>query len=462
MIDFKNLDIQKTHQLLKNGEIKVQDLVDYYLKNIQEKNDQLKAYIQIFDDIQEQIKEAQERIDKGEADILTGIPIAIKANILIKGKEANASSKILENYKGTFDATVVEKLKKQNPIFIGYTNMDEFACGGSTETSAYGITRNALNPETIPGGSSGGSAVAVASEMALVSLGTDTGGSIRQPASFNGIVGFKGSYGSVSRFGAIAMGSSLDQIGPLGKNVQDVEILFKAIKGKDEKDMTSFDIDEKIKEIKKIGIIPEMMEDLDSEIKEIYQKNLEKLKEKGYEIKEISFPELKYSLPVYYTLMPAEVSSNLARFDGIRYGNKIDGKDLNDIYFQTRANGFGDEVKRRILLGTYVLSAGYADKYYVKALTLREKIKTEFQKIMEEVDVIFLPTSPKIPRKIGSSNSPLEEYLADIYTVSANIIGCPAISIPTEEKIQDFPLGMQFLAKTGNDLSLLDFAKKIY
>ncbi len=461
-IDFEKLDIKTAHEKLVSGELKVRDLVDFYLKNIEEKNQDLNVYLSVFDDIEEQIQKAQEKIDKGEATLLTGIPAGIKANILIKGKNTNAASKILENYKATYDAFVIEKLKNEGVVFLGYTNMDEFAAGGSTENSAFGPTKNVLDNKRVAGGSSGGSAVAVAANMAMFALGTDTGGSIRQPGAFNGIVGFKGSYGSVSRSGAIAMGSSLDQIGPLAKSVEDVEIVFNAIRGKDERDMTSFDLgDSQEKEIKKIGIIPEMLEGVNEEVKKIFLENVEKLKNKGFEIVEIEFPELKFSLPVYYTLMPAELSSNLARYDGIRYGNTKQGENLLDTYLETREQGFGDEIKRRIILGTYVLSAGYADEYYTKALALREDLKNKFAEKMEEIDVIFLPTSPILAPKIGEVSRPIDEYLADIFTVSANIIGVSGISIPSEEKIGELPIGLQFLTSFGNDKRLLKFAKEI-
>ena len=459
-IDFENLDIKRAHDLLVKKELTVRELVDFYLKNIEEKNEDLNVYLSVFKNIDEQIKKAQKKIDAGEATLLTGIPAGIKANILIQGENSSAASKILENYTATYDAFVIEKLKNEGVIFLGYVNMDEFAAGGSTQNSAFGVTKNALDNERVAGGSSGGSAVAVAANMALFTLGTDTGGSVRQPAAFNGVVGFKGSYGSVSRSGAIAMGSSLDQIGPIAKTVQDVEIVFDAIRGKDERDMTSLEISEEGKEVETLGFIPKMLDDLSDEVKKVFLDSLEEIKKTGIEIKEIEFPELKFALPVYYTLMPAELSSNLARYDGIRYGNTKQGNNLLDTYLETRSQ-FGDEIKRRIILGTYVLSAGYADEYYTKALALREDLKNKFKEKMNEVDGIILPTFPTIAPKIGEVTKPIDEYLADIFTVSANIIGCPAISIPSKEKINDLPIGIQIMGEVENDKALLKLAGKI-
>ncbi len=461
-IDFENLDIKTAHKLLIEKKITVRELTDFYLKNIKEKNENLNAYLSVFENIDEQVKNAQKKIDEGEGSLLTGIPAGIKANILIEGENSSAASKILENYKGTYNAFVIEKLKKEGVIFLGYLNMDEFACGGSTQNSAYGVTKNALDNERVAGGSSGGSATAVASNMAMFTLGTDTGGSIRQPASFNGIVGFKGSYGSVSRSGAIAMGSSLDQIGPLAKTVEDVEIIFNAIRGKDTRDMTSFDENKNDKkEIKKIAIIPEMLKDLKEDFKEVFLSSVEKIKEDGIEVVEIEFPELKLALPVYYTLMPAELSSNLAKFDGIRYGNTKEGNNLLDTYLETKEQGFGDEIKRRIILGTYVLSAGYAGDFYAKALGLREELKNIFREKMKKVDAIILPTFPTLAPKIGEVTNPIDEYVADIYTVSANIIGIPAISIPTKKVIENLPIGIQILANYKNENGLIGFSKKV-
>lgn len=460
-INFEKLDIKTTHDLLVSKELTVRELTDFYLNNIKEKNENLNVYLSLFRNIDEQVEKAQAKIDAGEGSLLTGIPAGIKANILIKGENTTGASKILDNYIATYDAFVIEKLKEEGVVFLGYTNMDEFAAGGSTENSAYGVTKNALDNQRVAGGSSGGSAVAVAAQMAMFTLGTDTGGSIRQPAAFNGVVGMKGSYGSVSRSGAIAMGSSLDQIGPIAKTIEDVEIVFNAIKGKDERDMMSFDIQEESREIKTLAIVPEMIKDLKADVKKIFLDSIEMIKESGYEIKEIEFPELKFSLPVYYTLMPAELSSNVARYDGIRYGNTKQGENLLDTYLETKKQGFGDEIKRRIILGTYVLSAGYAGDFYAKALSLREDLKIKFSEKMKIVDAIIMPTSPNIAPKIGEITNPIDEYLADIYTVSANIIGIPAISIPSKGKVNGIPLGIQVMSDFESEKELLKLLKNI-
>ncbi len=457
MIDLKNINIKQAHQDLKDGKYKVQDLVDAYLKNIAEKNKNLNIYLSIFDNlIKEQVNLAQEMFDRNEAKILTGIPFAIKANIAVQGENMNAGSKILENYKAPYDATVIKKLKKEGAILLGYVNMDEFACGGSTESSAFGITKNPLAENRVPGGSSGGSAAAVAAEMAMVALGTDTGGSIRQPASFCGLVGVKPTYGRVSRKGAVAMGSSLDQIAPLTKNLTDNKIVLEAIAGQDNFDMTALSVQDFLKnkkELQKRVAVPKnfISQIQNKNVLENFERNLEKLAGQGYEIVEVDLDILKYTLPVYYIIMPSELSTNLARLDGIRYGNKQEGKDMIEEYFKTRGTGFGEEIKRRIILGTYALSAGYEDEYYNKAGALSEKIKNEFSNLIKDFDVILMPTTPDIAFKIGeNSEDPLAMYLADIFTVSSNIIGNPALSVPAGEIESDdgikMPIGLQILA----------------
>ena len=380
-------------------------------KNIKEKDGEINSYLEVYDDVLEQAKKADDRIKSGKnISVLTGIPIALKDNILNEGKITSAASKILENYKATYDATVVKKLKDEGVVFIGRTNMDEFAMGGSTENSAYGTTKNPHDLSRVPGGSSGGSTAAVALNGALASLGSDTGGSVRQPASFCGVVGLKPTYGAVSRYGLIAMGSSLEQIGPIGKSVSDVEILFDAIKGYDKMDSTSvpdnFYKKQNKKEKFKIGIPKHFMkEGIDEDVLENFNESVRKLKSLGYEVKEISLPNIKYSLAVYYVIMPAEASTNLARFDGIKYGLRKEGEDLLGNYLETREVGFGAEVKRRMILGTHVLSSGYYDAYYNKANIVRELIKSDFDKAFENVNVIITPTSPTPAFKIGEKKT---------------------------------------------------------
>ena len=459
MIDLKKLTIKSAGEHLRNGDFSAVELTESYLAEIDKKNPDINAYLEVFDDATERAKEADKILKSGDdVHSMTGIPVAIKDNILIKGKTASSASKILENYKAAYDATVISKLKKQDAVFLGRTNMDEFAMGGSTENSAFGVTKNPADTSRVPGGSSGGSAASVAMDGALVALGSDTGGSIRQPASFCGVVGLKPTYGAVSRHGLMAMASSLDQIGPFGKTVEDVEILFNAIKGVDKMDSTSApdsyhnsgNADKKEKLT--IGIPVDFLngDGIDSDVLDNFNKSLDTLREKGYEIKEITLPNLKYSLAVYYIIMPAEASSNLARFDGVRFGLHVSGDDMIADYAKTRGAGFGREVRRRILLGTYVLSSGYYDAYYNKANALRRVIMSDFEKAFSGVDIIATPTSPVPAFKIGEKkDDPLAMYLADIFTVPANIAGLPAISVPSgfkEDGDSKLPLGIQFTA----------------
>lgn len=460
-----HLSIEEINTKLISKELTVAELVESYLSLITEKNKELNVFIKIHSDfIKEQIEHAQAMIDSGTATLLTGIPIAIKDNILIKGEEVTAASKILEGYKATYDATVITKLKKQGVILIPRANMDEFAMGASTEFSAFGVTKNPHDTNRVAGGSSGGSAVAVASGMSTLALGSDTGGSIRQPASFCGIIGLKPTYGSVSRSGLMAMASSFDVIGTFAKNTSDTKILFNAIKGVDPLDQTTV-IKEISSDVKKIGVPCHFLKSgIDQDVLEVFNSNIEKLKSLGYEIVDISLPSFEYALSVYYILVPAEVSSNMSRYDGVKFGQKIEGKDLIDDYFQTRGQLLGEEVKRRIMLGTYVLSAGYADEYYRKAWAARNKIKTEVKKVFEEVDVIAMPVSPMPAFKIGEmAHDPLKMYLADIFTVSANVAGIPAISVPAgivtrEEK--SLPIGLQLLAPWYGEDRLFNVSEK--
>lgn len=461
MIDLKNLTISSAHKALVSKQFSCVELVKAYLEQIKKVDRDINAYLEVFDDCLEQAKEADKRFEAGEIDnILLGIPFAIKDNILIEGRKVSAASKILENYVATYDATVVKKLKEKGVIFLGRVNCDEFAMGASTENSAYGVTKNPHDLSRVSGGSSGGSAASLASDQALVTLGSDTGGSIRQPAAFCGVVGFKPSYGKVSRHGLIAMASSLDQIGPMTKNISDARIVYEAIKGQDIFDSTSFsdkeNPDENLK--KKIGVSYSMVEQggIDPLIKNNFYESVEKMKKAGYEIVEIDLPNIGHSLPVYYVICPAEVSSNMARFDGVKYGKFSPGNNLLEDYMKTRGELLGKEVRRRVMLGTYVLSAGYYDAYYGKANILREIIKNDFKKVFEKVDAVLMPTTPTPAFKIGDkSNDPLEMYLADVFTVTANLIGSPAISIPSGLTPEGLPLAIQFVGSFGEDLKLL-------
>ena len=397
---------------------------------------------------------------------MTGIPLAIKDNILIDGRIASSGSKILENYRASYDATVIAKLKSHGAVFLGRTNMDEFAMGSSTENSAFGITRNPVDTERVPGGSSGGSAAAVAGGMALAALGSDTGGSIRQPASHCGIVGLKTSYGSVSRFGLMPMGSSLDQIGPLTKTTEDARILFEAIRGHDENDSTSLPDYPLSAGGKRIGVPRAFIEKgIDPDVRTLFDATLERLKAAGYQIVDVEMPNLPYALPVYYVICPAEVSTNLARYDGIRYGLSVPADNILEVYKKTRGAGFGPEVRRRILTGTFVLSSGYSDAYYRKARTVRALIRADFERVFKDVDAIALPTAPGPAFRIGEKTSdPLAMYLEDIFSVTANLAGVPAISVPcgtVKRDASDLPVGFQLMGPVRGEGCLVSIGSDI-
>lgn len=471
-INLKKLTIKKTHEALKRGDFTAVELAEAYLAEIEKKNPELNAYLEVFSDVREQAREADRRLKEGkDVDILTGIPMAIKDNILIEGRVASSASKMLENYVATYDATVIKKLKERGVVFLGRTNMDEFAMGGSTENSAFGPTKNPFDSSRVAGGSSGGSAAAVGGDLALAALGSDTGGSIRQPSAFCGTVGLKPTYGAVSRYGVMAMASSLDQIGPITKTVEDAEIIFNAIRGWDRYDLTSYDFserstsDQNSSEVKKIRIgVPESFLNqggIDEVVIKNFRDTLQKLEKAGCEIKTVDMPNLHYSLACYYVLMPAEVSANMARFDGVRYGAYVESEDLLADYMKTRGEKIGREVRRRIMLGTYVLSAGYYDAYYNKALQVRELIRRDYEKAFAEVDVVVTPTAPSPAFPIGkNTNDPLQMYLEDIFTVPINIAGVPGLAVPTGFA-SDLPLSIQLVAPWRQDDILFRLGKII-
>jgi aspartyl-tRNA(Asn)/glutamyl-tRNA(Gln) amidotransferase subunit A len=445
--------LTELHEDLKSGSITVESLVEHSKKTIAEKDGEIHALLGMYSDalIDSQIARAKEMFANGTATLVTGIPIVLKDNILVAGEHASAASKILEDYVATYDATVVKKLKEAGAILLGRGNMDEFAMGGSTENSAFGVTKNPHDATKVAGGSSGGSAAAVAYGAVPISLGSDTGGSIRQPASFCGIVGLKPTYGRVSRYGLMAMGSSLDQIGPFAHSVEDAEAVFNLIQGADDLDSTSAKTasDTPVALKKKIGIPRSFIErdGIDKEVLADFNASLEKLKSAGYELIDIDIEHLEKSLSVYYVVVFAEISSNLARYDGIRYGLSVKDQSMIKGYFNTRTEGFGDEVRRRILLGTYVLSSGYYDAYYNKANLVRDMLRKEFAKVFEQVDAIAMPTSPVPAFTIGEkAHDPLAMYLADIFTVPINIVGVPAISIPSGKTEGGLPLSLQLIA----------------
>jgi len=463
----EHLTIAQARALLDSRAVSAVELAMVYRDRAMAKNADLNIYLEIFDDIEEQARRADELIARGEARALTGIPLAIKDNILIKGRIASAASKMLEGYVASYDAHVIERLKQDGAVFLGRTNMDEFAMGSSTENSAFGVTKNPHDTTRIPGGSSGGSAAAVVADVSIAALGTDTGGSIRQPAALCGAVGFKPTYGAVSRRGAIAMGSSLDQIGPIAKNTEDAQLLFDAIRGHDAKDATSLsdDMHQTARAVRRIGVPRHFFKSgVDDDVLRVFEENLQTLSRAGYEIVDVELPNIAYALAAYYIVMPAEVSTNLARYDGIRYGMKVEGGSLIDDYKKTRGAGFGKEARRRILLGNFVLSSGYADAYYRKAASVREHITRDFTKVFEAVDVIATPTSPAPAFRIGEKVAdPLAMYAADIFTVPVNLTGVPAISMPMGTVERDgvaLPVGMQYIAPHNDDQTLFALGRE--
>lgn len=463
MNSLADLTIKEAGAKMAAGEITAVDLTRACLANIEARNKELNVYLEVFDDALAQAQNADARRKAGESHPLLGIPLAIKDNILIEGRVASAASKMLEHYVATYDATVIKKLKEAGAVFVGRTNMDEFALGGSTENSAFGPTKNPHDPTRVAGGTSGGSAAAVAAGLCLGALGTDTGGSVRNPASFCGVVGLKPTYGKVSRFGLIAAASSFDQCGPLAKTVEDAEILFNAIVGRDELDSTSIDpaIYPKKSATKKIGVPRALMaQGLDEGVRAAFEKKLEDLKVKGYEVVDIELPSLSYALAAYYITNFAEVSANLSRFDGVRYGLSKRGESLFDDYATSKAEGFGPETRRRIMLGTYVLSSGYYDAYYGRAGAAREALRRELSELLAGLDAIVTPTMPTPAFAIGGKSDPLSMYLEDIFTVTANLTGNPAISVPMDA-VNNLPVGIQLMGAHGDEQGLIALAKEI-
>ncbi len=470
-MEITELTVHELQDKLKSKEISITDITKAYIERIEQKENDVQAFVTVLkDEALEQAKDIQEKVETGKIKgEFAGIPIGIKDNMCTKGIKTTCSSRMLENFISPYDATVVEKIKNENIIDLGKLNMDEFAMGGSTEYSYFKKTKNPWNLNKVPGGSSGGSAAAVAANMVPWALGSDTGGSIRQPSSFCGVVGLKPTYGLVSRYGLVAFASSLDQIGPITKDVQDAAMLLNIIAGHDERDSTSANR-EKVDYTKaltgnvkglKIGVPKEFFgEGINEEVKASLQKAIEKYKELGAQVEEFSLDIAKYALATYYIIACAEASSNLGRFDGIRYGYRTpEYKDLKDLYRKSRSEGFGPEVKRRIILGTYVLSSGYYDAYYKKAQKVRTLVMNEFNKGFEKYDVILTPTSPTVAFDLGSkTNAPLEMYLADICTVSVNIAGLPGISIPSGVDSEGMPIGMQLIGNRFCEETILNAA----
>jgi aspartyl-tRNA(Asn)/glutamyl-tRNA(Gln) amidotransferase subunit A len=481
MKSLNTLTIHEAGEGIRNGDFSVTDLVSSCLNAAAAGDGDIHAYLEIFGDARREAAARDAELAGYDAGArrrlppLFGIPLAVKDNILIAGKTCAAGSRMLEEYTASYDATVIRRLKKHGAIFTGRTNMDEFAMGGSTENSAYGPTKNQRDTARVPGGSSGGSAAAVAADMCLGALGSDTGGSIRQPAAFCGIVGMKPTYGAVSRHGVIPMAASLNQIGPMAKCVADAAILFEAIAGADPFDTVTYERRDtragrpEAKSIKDltIGVPREYFgTGLDAGVARAVKDALKKLQDAGATLEDISLPHASFALATYYIIVPSEVSADLARFDGVRYGYRApDAATLADIYARSRAMGFGAEVKRRIMLGTYALSAGYYDAYYVKAQKVRRLIRRDFEAAFERVDVIAGPTTPTPAFALGErSRDPLSMYLADMYTVAANLAGVPALSLPAGHAPAEgslLPVGLQLTAPRYEDDALFEVARLV-
>lgn len=470
-MDISALTAVELAEKIHSKEISVKEALDAYFAVIEEKDKDINAYITLNkEDAYAQAVRQQKEIDNGNiASALAGVPIAVKDNICTKGINTTCASKILDGFVPTYDATAVERLKAAGMIIIGKTNMDEFAMGSTTETSYFGPTKNPADKSHVPGGSSGGSCAAVAACEAPVALGSDTGGSIRQPSSFCGVTGLKPTYGAVSRYGLIAYGSSLDQIGPIAKDVRDCAAMMEIIAGKDKRDSTSIEMDDygftkvlgESVEGLKIGIPSEYFGDgLQKSVKEAIYAVADILKKNGAEVEEFSLGMLEYAIPAYYVIASAEASSNLERFDGVKYGYRAKDYDgLHDMYKKTRSQGFGSEVKRRIMLGSFVLSSGYYDAYYLKALRTKALIKKSFDKAFSKYDIILAPAAPTTAPKIGESlQDPIQMYLGDIYTVSVNLAGLPGISVPCGKDENGLPIGMQMIGDCFSEKTLLKAA----
>lgn len=472
-MEINKLTIKQLHLGLLKKQFSALEIAETFLGEIEKKDKDIRAFLRVTkDSVLSQAKDIDKKIAKGEKiSLLAGVPIAIKDNILVEGEKCTAGSKILENYIAPYDATIIKKLKQAGAIILGKTNLDEFAMGSSTENSAFFPTHNPHDLERVPGGSSGGSAAAVAAGMSPIAIGSDTFGSIRQPASFCGVVGLKPTYGAVSRYGLIAMASSFDQIGPFSKTVEDARIVFGAIKGKDNNDSTSVELMPKsllccqagkcqmpkINELK-VGVPKEyFVKGIDEEVERIIKDSIKKFESAGAKIAEISLPHTEYAVPCYYIIAPSEISANLARFDGIKYGFSAPGSEnLLDVYLETRGKGFGDEARRRIMIGTHTLSAGYYDAYYAKAQKVRALIKRDFDKAFARVDIILTPTAPTPAFKIGEkTNDPLAMYLCDIFTGPVNLAGLPALIVPAG-KIGHLPVGLQIIGRQFEEEVLLE------
>ena len=460
-MQYEKATTKEMRDALAGGVVSATELLAEARKVIQEKDAVIKAFIEVFASADEDAKRAEKMLQEGSAKPLTGIPIAIKDNICIQGNTVTAASKMLEGFVAPYDAAVIAKLREQGAVIVGRTNLDEFAMGSSTERSVYGTTYNPHDTERVAGGSSGGSAAAVAMGAVPLALGSDTGGSIRQPASFCGVFGLKPSYGAVSRHGLIALGSSLDVIGPFARNADDAELLFTAVKSEsDEYDSTAglFGEEKRGGKSKVLGI-PDALATIGvaEETMKAFNETIAQMEKKGYTVRQVSLPSMEKAGSVYYIIQPAEASSNLARFDGVRYGYHKDGTDIWGDYIQTRSAGFGEEVTRRIVIGTYVLSAGYYDAYYKKATEVRAVMRAEFLNALQEVEVIAMPTTPDSAFKEGAIQDPVVMYAEDRLTLQANLTGLPALSVPMQTA--GLPRGIQFIGGYNSEPTLFAYAR---
>lgn len=463
------MKISEITENIKSGKISARQVVEDALKRADESSD----YAALLSLTAERALSRADNIDAKVAagenvGRLAGVPFVAKDNFLALGAPTTAASKMLENFDAPLQATAVEKLESEGAICIGKANLDAFAHGGSTENSAFGTTKNAHDKTRVAGGSSGGSAVITALDVVPFALGTDTGGSIRQPASFNGVIGVKPTYGTVSRYGVVAMASSTDTIGCFAKNVDDAELVMEIMSGRDDKDMTTLDdvmnSDRPVREVKKVAVIKDLMTgDIDSEVKQVTEQYIDKLKDSGFDVDEVSMPVVKYSLAMYYIIVPAEVSSNLARYDGIRYGHRAEGvKTLAELYGKSRDEGFVTENKRRIMIGSYVLSSGYFDAYYLKAQKARTKLIDEYKKLFENYDMLITPTAPTPAFEIGATgDDPVKMYLADAMVVGPSLAGLPAISVPAGNTTNGLPVGVQLIGWREDDRALFSVARKL-
>ena len=460
---YEEATVTEMHDALRKGDVSAGDLLTEARRVIQDKDGAVKAFVEVFASADADAKRADAMLADGQVTPLTGIPVAVKDNICIQGNTVTAASKMLEGFVSPYDATVITRLRAAGAVLVGRTNLDEFAMGSSTEHSVYGTTYNPHDTERVSGGSSGGSAAAVAMGAVPLAVGSDTGGSIRQPASFCGVVGLKPTYGAVSRHGLIALGSSLDAIGPFARNAGDAEMFFNVLRGEDVRYDSTLEVFAEMEaaSVQKVIGVPDNLSSIgvSQETLDAFTATLDRLREKGYTVRSVSLPIMEKAGSIYYIIQPAEASSNLARFDGVRYGYHEDGADMWGDYLQTRSSGFGEEVTRRIVIGTYVLSAGYYDAYYRKAAEARVAMRSAFLEVLKEVEVLAMPTTPDVAFKEGAIQDPLAMYAEDRLTLQANLTGLPALSVPMQ--VDGLSRGVQFVGNYNSEAVLFSYAREV-